>query len=319
MRVPTIARWPGVIPAGRVSALPSSFADWMPTFANAAGLVAPARTDGVSLLPTLTGQGKQMTPHVYIEYFHNGKTPGFAEFEPGHRNRVRKQMQALRIGDYMGVRYDVKKQSDDFEIYNVVSDPKQAHNLAGETQYAELQKRFKETAMQSRRPDPGAKRPYDKELVPSVTSASGEAGVTWKRYDGAFPWTPQFDAMQATSSGRGERPSVEGLEAGKDFGMFFTGFIDAPADGSYTLSITSDGGTLLRLHEATVVDGDFGHRAGQEVSSSILLKKGKHPFRLYYTHRAGPAALLKLEWAGPGVEKQAIPTGAFSQAAGKAH
>jgi hypothetical protein len=76
------------------------------------------------------------------------------------------------------------------------------------------------------------------------------------------------------------------------------------------------------LHEAAVIDGDFGHKAGQEVSSSILLKKGKHPFRLYYTHRAGPAPLLKLEWAGPGGERQTIPAGAFSQVAagaGKAH
>jgi hypothetical protein len=285
----------------------------MPTFANVAGLVAPARTDGVSLLPTLTGQGTQTPPHVYIEYFHNGKTPKFEAFEPGHRNRVRKQMQALRIGDYVGVRYDIKKQSDDFEIYNVVTDPKQAHNLAGQTQYAELQNQFKETALQSRRPDPGAKRPYDKELVPSVAGASGEAGVTWKRYDGAFPWTPQFDAMQATSTGHADRPSVEGREAGKDFGMFFSGFIEAPTDGSYTFSVTSDGGTLLRLHEATVIDGDFGHKAGQEVSSSILLKKGRHPFRLYYTHRAGPAPVLTLEWSGPGIERQAVGATAFTR------
>ena len=315
MRVPTIARWPGTIGAGRVSALPSSFADWMPTFANVAGLEAPARTDGVSLLPTLTGRGTQAPPHVYIEYFHNGKTPKFDAFEPGHRNRVRKQMQALRIGDYVGVRYDIKKQSDDFEIYNVVTDPKQAHNLAGETQYAELQKQFKETALQSRRPDPGSKRPYDNELVPSVAGASGEAGVTWRRYDGAFPWTPLFDAMQPTATGHGDRPTVEGQDAGKDFGLFFTGSIDAPADGNYTFSITSDGDTLLRLHEATVIDGDFGHKPGQEVSASILLKKGKHPFRLYYIHKAGPAASLKLEWSGPGVEKQSVPASIFSQPA----
>jgi hypothetical protein len=313
MRVPTIAHWPAAIPAGRVSALPSSFADWMPTFANAAGLTAPARTDGVSLLPTLTGQGTQIPPHVYIEYFMGGKTPNFQEFEPGRRNRVRKQMQALRIGDYVGVRYDIKSQSDDFEIYNAVTDPKESHNLAGQTEYAELQKQFKETALQSRRPDPGAKRPYDGELVPSVAQASGEAGVSWKRFDGAFPWTPQFDAVQPTSTGHAGRPGVEGQEAGKEFGLFFTGFIEAPADGAYTFSLTSDGGTLLRLHEATVIDGDFGHKAGKEVSASILLKKGKHPLRLYYTHHAGPAPVLKLEWSGPGIEKQAIGESAFTR------
>ena len=87
----------------------------MPTFAEAAGLPAPARTDGVSLMPTLTGQGKQAAPTVYVEYFEPGRTPKFAQFEPGHRERIRRQMQALRLGDFIGVRYDIARQSDDFE------------------------------------------------------------------------------------------------------------------------------------------------------------------------------------------------------------
>ena len=51
MRKPTLVRWPGYIPAGATNMTASQFQDWMPTFAELAGLPAPARSDGVSLCP----------------------------------------------------------------------------------------------------------------------------------------------------------------------------------------------------------------------------------------------------------------------------
>ncbi len=56
---PFIARWPGKIKAGSTSDLPAVFYDMMPTFAEMAGTSVPKESDGVSLLPTLTGKGKQ--------------------------------------------------------------------------------------------------------------------------------------------------------------------------------------------------------------------------------------------------------------------
>ena len=34
-------------------------------------------------------------------------------------------MQLIRFGKYSGVRYNIKDAQDNFEIYNVVTDPKQ--------------------------------------------------------------------------------------------------------------------------------------------------------------------------------------------------
>jgi len=57
-RVPAIIRWPGVIPAGRVSAEIASTIDFLPTFAGLAGVRIPEghQLDGHDLLPFLKGQ-----------------------------------------------------------------------------------------------------------------------------------------------------------------------------------------------------------------------------------------------------------------------
>jgi arylsulfatase A-like enzyme len=73
LRTPAIARWPRHIPAGRVIETPSAMWDWLPTFAQVAGLPAPARADGISLLPALTGTGKP-TPRDYLYWEYNLRT-----------------------------------------------------------------------------------------------------------------------------------------------------------------------------------------------------------------------------------------------------
>lgn len=55
IRVPMIVRWPGHIPAGSVSQQVTISMDTMPTFLAAAGANGPARSDGINVLPQLTG------------------------------------------------------------------------------------------------------------------------------------------------------------------------------------------------------------------------------------------------------------------------
>lgn len=74
VRMPTLVQWSGTIPANQVLTQPSALYDWLATFADAAQTPAPARTDGVSLLPSLTGKGTQKPSLVYIEYENNGTT-----------------------------------------------------------------------------------------------------------------------------------------------------------------------------------------------------------------------------------------------------
>ncbi len=97
-------------------------------------------------------------------------------------------------------------------------------------------------------------------------------------------------------------------------GIAFSGYIQVPADGEYTFHLTTDTGAVLRIHEATVIDADRGYQAGSEVSGTIRLRAGKHPFRLFYARRqAGvPSPLLRLQWSSDTVRRQDIATAAFS-------
>jgi arylsulfatase A-like enzyme len=73
IRVPFIAWWPGKVKAGAESAHAGYFPDWLPTAAELAGAPAPAKTDGISLVPTLTGNPGTQQRHEFLYWeFHEG-------------------------------------------------------------------------------------------------------------------------------------------------------------------------------------------------------------------------------------------------------
>ncbi|NCB07387.1 MAG: arylsulfatase [Bacteroidia bacterium] len=115
IRVPMIAFWEGKIVAGSTSDHISAFWDFLPTAAELAGIETPENNDGISYLPTLTGE--QQTPHDYLYWeFH----------EKGGR-------QAVRKGDWKLVRYDVfNPEKTTTELYNLANDTGEENNVAAE-------------------------------------------------------------------------------------------------------------------------------------------------------------------------------------------
>ncbi len=299
IRVGAVARWPGGATADRISELPSQFHDWMPTFAELAGVAAPARCDGTSLVPMLTGQGEQQTPRVYVEYFNGQKTPRYDEFEVSRRGGVRKQMQAIRDGDLIGVRCNVQSHADPFEIYDIVKDPKQTKNLAD--QLPQVQQQMHDTVLRLRRPNDSAPRPYDDELIPAISAENAKPGVQWQTYAAKSPWLARLDDLTPAESG--EAKSIEGCPAiEKSQSQLITGLIEIPADGKYTFTLPAGVTAVLRLHEATVLDAGFAP-SKNDVSGSANLTTGTHPFRLYWS---GSAAAPELTLGGPKLENQPL-------------
>ncbi|HET6407991.1 MAG TPA: arylsulfatase [Chthoniobacteraceae bacterium] len=113
LRQAAIVRWPGVVPAGRVSDEPWAFWDFLPTAAELAGAKLPPsyKPDGLSLVSMLKGGAAPQREHFYWE-LHEGPS-----------------LQAVRFGDWKAVR---KGPSKPIELYALKSDPGEASDLAAE-------------------------------------------------------------------------------------------------------------------------------------------------------------------------------------------
>ena len=125
IRVPMIAYWPGTVKGGSQSDHISAFWDVFPTVAELTGAEAATTTDGISMAPTLRGEGAQRE-HEYLYWeFH----------ERGGR-------QAVRRGKWKAVRYNVKEKPDAMvELYDLSTDPGETHDLAADYPVEEEQLR----------------------------------------------------------------------------------------------------------------------------------------------------------------------------------
>lgn len=318
VREPTIAWWPGKVSAGGVSDVVSAFWDWLPTFAEVSGQAPPAQADGVSLVPTLTGEGTQRSRgFLYFEYFIKAKFKVDAKLFARKRVTERGQLQSIRVGDFVAVRYAITNSAEPFRLYNVMADPHEDHDLAADPANAPLLGKVRELVKQVRRPDADAPRPYDRDLVPAANVTGQTDGkLNYAVYQGSWPWVPDFAALTPVSTGKADGLDLSvAAPAKNNFGISYQGYVRIPADGEYTFYLTDDAGAQLWLHEAHFIDNDFNH-TGAEVSATILLKAGMHPLRLFYRHGSG-SANLNLKFSGPGLAKQTVPFAAFASDGGK--
>jgi arylsulfatase A-like enzyme len=109
IRVPTIAWWPGTVPAGRVSPHVGSFTDVMATAAELADVTPPPNIDSVSLVPELTGHPDRQRQHEFLYWeFHEG---GFQQacLYRGRWKAIRRLDGQLRLYD---TDHDVAERDD---------------------------------------------------------------------------------------------------------------------------------------------------------------------------------------------------------------
>ncbi len=306
LRTPTIAWWPSVIRPGTIVDAPSISYDWMPTFTEVAGYYAPVRSDGISLLPALTGKGQQAKSQIYVEYFHPSAAPKYAQFSDAHRNRRRDQMQMIRLGDTVGVRYNIQSAEDNFEIYDVSKDPQQIVNLA--QHLPELQRYMKERVLQMRVPQEDAPRPYDEALIPSVSVKPVKKGVSLTTYQVNTSWIPQVQNLKIRTE-----KIVNNLSVPADGNLaVFSGWIKAPVDGTYQFFLSASDKAFFKIHDAGIIDADFGYKAGTEKTTTVKLKAGYHPITIYYLKKEGSKnSRLSFLWSYEGQAKQPVPIANF--------
>ncbi len=135
-RVPFLARWPGVVPAGTVARQLVHHADLLPTLAEIWGVPLPenAAEDGFSLLPILRG----------------GQTP------------VREWSVSCAANGTPSVRHGTWKLllSPTMELYNLAKDPSETRNLAPEEskRVTEMRTHFVEQLIANGRSNPAPRK-----------------------------------------------------------------------------------------------------------------------------------------------------------------
>ena len=132
-RVPTVAWWPGTIPAGSVCNEMATSMDLLPTFAKLAGTSAPTDRiiDGKDIWPLLSGKKGAKTPHDRFFYQQGGN------------------LAAVRSGDW--------KLITNGQLFNLRDDLPESKNVAAQhpEKVAELRKmlaEFRKEVEQNKRP-----------------------------------------------------------------------------------------------------------------------------------------------------------------------
>ena len=306
LREPTFALWPGIIPASggdtpRVCAEPFQFPAWMATLADVAGLPQPAHCDGVSLLPALTGKGRQLPMRLYAEYNDGASGQNFG-FE-----------QMVRDGDYVLIRNNGINGTR--ALYNVAADPEQANNLAADPAQADRVRWMTDLLVSCRVPvakvpdacgAPAAyanSHPGIEAAAMPATPLRGDLPPLEARLflTGAaeWPWVPNFRTLAPDAAFLAQTFAAvrERLPADGAFGLELSGWIDVPAEGEVTFSATGAGGCQLWLHEAHILEYEAGDcAAGRAIT--LRLAKGRHPWRLALTSVTGPDGLCAVTSLG---------------------
>ena len=159
MRIPLIMRFPSLANSNLTISEMVLNADIAPTFLDLAGVSIPAQMQGKSLVPLLTGKNKDWRKSFLFTYWTD-------------LNYFIPRITAIRTEKYL---YSTTPDINDIdELYDVVADPAEIHNLSGKPEFAsignqlksELEQLKKETGYQVDVPRP------DVELMDNVQTGN---------------------------------------------------------------------------------------------------------------------------------------------------
>ena len=137
IRMPFLVRWPAAIKAGTRSAAMALNIDFAPTFLDAAHLPIPGDMQGRSLLPVFRGRiPSDWRNAMYYRYYH----------DPGDHNT--RAHYGIRTRTHKLI-YFWKK--DQWELFDLVNDPYELHNLYGEPGLEALTAQLKQQLTQLKR------------------------------------------------------------------------------------------------------------------------------------------------------------------------
>ena len=111
LRVPMIVHWPKYVEPGKRSDHISAFYDFMPTFADVAGIASPP-SDGISMLPEWTGQEQISHDFLYWEF-------------PAYKGQ-----QAVRMGNWKAMRRNIFDGEMNIMLFDLENDLREENDVS---------------------------------------------------------------------------------------------------------------------------------------------------------------------------------------------
>ncbi len=124
LRTPLLVRWPGKVKAGSVDQNIVSNLDFAETFLDVAGATVPDDMQGRSLVPILEGKRPNDWRESFYYHYYEGKGHNVAE----HYGVTNGRLKLIHF-------YTL----DEWELFDLESDPNEMHSVYGNTEYADVQ------------------------------------------------------------------------------------------------------------------------------------------------------------------------------------
>ncbi|HEY8934510.1 MAG TPA: family 20 glycosylhydrolase, partial [Cyclobacteriaceae bacterium] len=146
-------------------------------------------------------------------------------------------------------------------------------------------------------------------LKPITVNAKVKNGLACKYFEGSYSSVSKISQADLKKETVVDSISYPAFCRESVFALEFNGLIDIPAEGVYTFYLSSDDGSTLQIGDRLVINHD-GYHGNIEMDGQVVLAKGLHPFHLKYFDGGGGKS-LSLQYEGPGVVKQKIPSTLF--------
>jgi len=133
LKTPLLVRWPGKVEPGSVNEDIVSNLDFAETFLDIAGVDVPENMQGRSIVPILKGE----TPDDWREsfYYHYYEFPG-AHSVARHYGVTNGEYKLIH---FYGPSHIEGEEYDDWELYDLKSDPNELNSVYGEPGYSRIQ------------------------------------------------------------------------------------------------------------------------------------------------------------------------------------
>ena len=140
-----------------------------------------------------------------------------------------------------------------------------------------------------------------RKVEPIVKLQGSIKDLKYKVYKGLWEKIPDFSTLQPISEGTLPKGLID-IKVSKmkeQFGMVFTGELNAPKTGKYIFEIASDDGARIIIDDKIAIEHDGLHGA-QLKKGEIKLQSGKHSIRVEYFGYGQPNS-FRAGWGGSGM------------------